>query len=472
MTEFQLWNESHVSEALNLTLENATGVTFSGISTDSRSVSPGELFVALMGEDFDGHDFIASAAEKGAKGVVVSRLVNIKEGKIPVYHVEDTLEALGNLARYRRKKMDVTVVAITGSSGKTGTKNLTQAAIEGCYQSHCTSGNQNNRIGVPLTLLSAPLDTEIVVLEMGTSEPGEIELLTEMSEPQIGVVTTVSESHTQKLKSFDGVMKEKLELFRGLPTNGIALVGGDPQVLSNKAREIIKDTLVIGIGSHTDVNYRPGQIEMKEDGCCVFPWHGEEVVLQVPGMHSVQNALMALAISDLLDVPASMATKGVSRVKAAKMRNEMMQVGGITLILDCYNANPQSVKSALDLLAATNPERPKIAFLGSMLELGENSKELHRNLLCQAVSLDLDLIVATGLFALESSIENIDNRTNNTRLVSTSDPQEAYRNIRSQIRGDEVLLLKGSRGVNLETLIPFFEADFGTKGTITDGMKG
>ena len=471
MTEFQSWNETHVSEALNLTLENATGVTFSGISTDSRSVSPGELFVALMGEDFDGHDFIASAAEKGAKGVVVSRLVNIKEGKIPVYHVEDTLEALGNLARYRRKKMDITVVAITGSSGKTGTKNLTQAAIEGCYQSHCTSGNQNNRIGVPLTLLSAPLDTEIVVLEMGTSEPGEIELLTEMSEPQIGVVTTVSESHTQKLKSFDGVMKEKLELFRGLPTNGIALVGGDPQVLSNKAREVMKDTLVIGIGSHTDVNYRPGQIEMKEDGCCVFPWHGEEVVLQVPGMHSVQNALMALAISDLLDVPASMATKGVSRVKAAKMRNEMMQVGGITLILDCYNANPQSVKSALDLLAATNPERPKIAFLGSMLELGENSKELHRNLLCQAVSLDLDLIVATGLFALESSIENIDKRTNSTRLVSTSDPQEAYRNIRGQIRGDEVLLLKGSRGVNLETLIPFFEADFGTKGTVTDGMK-
>jgi len=471
LTEFQLWNETHVSEALNLTLENATGVTFSGISTDSRSVSPGELFVALMGEDFDGHDFIASAAEKGAKGVVVSRLVNIKEGKIPVYHVEDTLQALGNLARYRRKKMDVTVVAITGSSGKTVTKNLTQAAIEGCYQSHCTSGNQNNRIGVPLTLLSAPLDTEIVVLEMGTSEPGEIELLTEMSEPQIGVVTTVSESHTQKLKSFDGVMKEKLELFRGLSTNGIALVGGDPQVLSNKAREVIRDTLVIGIGSHTDVNYRPGQIEMKEDGCCVFPWHGEEVVLQVPGMHSVQNALMALAISDLLDVPASMATKGVSRVKAAKMRNEMMQVGGITLILDCYNANPQSVKSALDLLAATNPERPKIAFLGSMLELGENSKELHRNLLCQAVSLDLDLIVATGLFALESSIENIDNRTNSTRLVSTSDPQEAYRNIRSQIRGDEVLLLKGSRGVNLETLIPFFEADFGTKGTVTDGMK-
>ncbi|HIF38210.1 MAG TPA: UDP-N-acetylmuramoyl-tripeptide--D-alanyl-D-alanine ligase [Gemmatimonadetes bacterium] len=469
MTDLQFWNDTRIHEALNLMSENITETSFSGISTDSRSVREGEVFVALIGGNFDGHDFVLSAVEQGAGGVVVSCSVNIEEGRIPVYHVEDTLEALGNLARYRRRELDITVVAITGSSGKTGTKDLTQAAIEPCYESHCTVGNQNNRIGVPLTLLSAPENTQVVVLEIGTSEPGEIEVLTQIAEPHIGVVTTVSESHTEKLGSLDGVMKEKMELFRGLSAGATALVGGDPQILSTKAKEVIKNTLVIGTGSHTDVSYRPSQIKMEESGCCNFSWRGERIALQVPGMHSVQNALMALAISDLLDVPVSTAAEGISSVRASEMRMEMMEMGGITLILDCYNANPQSVKSALDLLAVIKPGRPKIAFLGSMLELGSNSDQLHRRVLSQAMLLDVDLVVATGLFSLESSVEKTKKNTKSPRLVSVLDPQKAYEKVRDQIRGDEVLLLKASRGVNLEKLIPFFEADFGTKGTSVDG---
>ena len=472
MTGLQFWHDTQVNEALSLTPEQFTEISFSGISTDSRSVKEGELFVALMGGNFDGHDFILRAIEQGARGVVVSRPVDIEERNFPVYHVEDTLEALGNLARYRRRHLDITVVAITGSSGKTGTKDLTQAAIEVCYESHCTFGNQNNRIGVPLTLLSAPETTQILVLEIGTSEPGEIEMLTEIAEPQIGVVTTVSESHTEKLGSFDGVMKEKLELFRGLSATGTALVGGDPQILSTTAKQFRESTLVIGTGSHTDEAYRPSQIQMEESGCCSFSWRGEQIALQIPGMHSVQNALMALAISDLLDIPVSIAAEGISSVRAAKMRMEMMEVGDMTLILDCYNANPQSVESALDLLAVIKPERPKIAFLGSMLELGESSDQLHRRLLSRAMSLDVDFVVATGLFACESSMKRSEKRGQGPRLVSALDPRKAYETVRDQMRGDEVLLLKASRGVNLEKLIPFFEADFGIKGTCLDEEVG
>jgi len=319
-----------------------------------------------------------------------------------------------------------------------------------------------------------------VVLEMGTNEPGEIAALTKIAAPQIGVVTTVSESHIEKLGSLDGVLEEKLDLLRGLPDDGAAVVGDEPGVLSEKAGSVHRDVLVVGLGPDADASHRPGDPTMDEHGCWSFLWRGEPVQLRVPGRHSVQNALLALTVAELLDVPAVDAAQGVGQVEAASMRGEIRRIGGLTLIVDCYNANPQSLRAALDLLVDIQPGRTKVAVLGSMLELGDRSDELHAALLDEASGFGVDLLVATGEFAraadaraskatktdkgtktAESAQGRREARAEDATLLSVADPLEAYQELRGRLAGDEVLLVKASRGVALERLIPLFESDFG-----------
>ena len=446
-----VWTNEQVRSALDVAPQEDCSRVFTGISTDSRTTREGNLFVALSGDNFDGHDYVSDALGRGAWGAVVARPVEADGACI--YPVEDTLLALGQLAGHRRRSLDAVVVGITGSFGKTGTKELTRAAIEQSRRVHATAENLNNRIGLPLTLLDAPDDAEVVVLEMGTNEPGEIAALTRIAEPQIGVVTTVSETHIEKLESLDGVLEEKLDLLRGLPEDGNAVVGDEPPILSERAARIRHDVLVVGLGAGADAEYRPSEPSMDEQGCWSFVWRGEPVRLRVPGRHSVQNALLALTIAELLDVPAAEATRGMGRVEAGPMRGEIKRIGGLTLILDCYNANPQSLRAALDLLVDIEPGRPKVAVLGSMLELGGRSDELHAALLREASELGLDLIVATGEFARAAA--------DGPTILSVVDPLEAYEKLREELAGDEVLLMKASRGVALERLVPLLEDHFG-----------
>ena len=448
------WTDEQVRTALHVPPHEDCDLVFTGISTDSRTTREGNLFVALRGDNFDGHDYVSDALGRGARGAVVAR--SVEADGAYVYSVEDTLLALGQLALYRRKHLDTVVVGITGSSGKTGTKELTRAAIEGSRRVHATPGNLNNRIGLPLTLLDTPDEAEVVVLEMGTNEPGEIAELTRIAEPQIGVVTTVSDTHVEKLESLEGVLEEKLDLLRGLPDDGKAIVGDEPAILSEYAGRIPRHVLVVGLGTGADAEYRPDNPSVDDQGCWSFVWRGEPVHLRVPGRHSVQNALLALTVAELLDVPAAEAVAGVGQVEAGALRGEIRRIGGLTLIVDCYNANPQSLRAALDLLVDFEPGRTKVAVLGSMLELGARSEELHRVLLGEASTLGFDLIVATGDFARPRE-PGEDGPT----TLSVVDPLEAYEELRGRLTGDEVLLMKASRGVALERLIPLFENDFG-----------
>ena len=474
MTSPFVWTDEQVRSALAVDPIEDCGLTFTGISTDSRTTREGNLFVALCGDNFDGHDFVSDALGRGARGAVVARPV--EADGVCVYPVEDTLQALGQLAGHRRRRLDAVVIGITGSSGKTGTKDLTRAAIEVSRRVHATLGNLNNRIGLPLTLLDTPDDAEVVVLEMGTNEPGEIATLTRIAEPQIGIVTPVSETHVEKLESLEGVLEEKLDLLRGLPIEGKAIVGDQPPVLSERALGIRGDVLVVGFGTGAGTedgigvgaDYRPDDASMDEEGCWSFVWRGEGVQLRVPGRHSVQNALLALTVAELLDVPASEAAHGVGRVEAGSMRGEIRRVGGLTLIVDCYNANPQSLRAALDLLVDIEPGRTKVAVLGSMLELGARSEELHAVLLDEASALGLDVLVATGDFvqAAEQVREALSRRaaedlSSPPLILSVLDPLEAYQELRGKLTGDEIVLLKASRGVAMEQLIPLFENDFG-----------
>ncbi len=460
MTPPFVWTDAQVRTALDVQPLQACDLIFTGISTDSRTTREGDLFVALSGDHFDGHDYVSDALGRGARGAVVARAVEAKN--VCVYPVHDTLLALGQLASYRRRALDAVVVGITGSSGKTGTKDLTRAAIAGSRRVHATPGNLNNRIGLPLTLLDAPGDAEVVVLEMGTNEPGEIAALTRIAEPTIGVVTTVSESHVEKLGSLQGVLEEKLDLLRGLPDDGTAVVGDEPAILSEQAAAIRGDVLVVGLGASAE---RPlSDASMDERGRWSFIWRGEPVQLCVPGRHSLKNALLALTVAELLDVPAADAARGVGQVEAGPMRGEIRRIGGLTLIVDCYNANPQSVRAALDLLVDIEPGRTKVAVLGSMLELGDRSEVLHEMLLDEAAALGLDLLVATGDFARTAD------PSGPTPVVSFVEPLEAYAELRGRLAGDEVLLMKASRGVAMERLIPLFEEDFGS--SVSDGRNG
>lgn len=460
------WTDLDVRKALGLRVELADAdVAYTAVSTDSRTLEPGALYVALTGERFDGHDFVADAVAAGASGVVVSKPVPAARD-VRTYPVDDTLVALGALAAHRRTRLDCPVVAITGSAGKTTTKDLLAAALRRTHRVHATRGNRNNRVGVPLTLLDAPSDAEVVVLELGTNEPGEIGTLTAIARPDGAVLTTVGESHLERLGSVEGVLQEKLDILRGLVEHGFAVVGDEPPALPAAAREIVPGARVAGWSERADRDLRAEGAEAGSDGRYRFSWHGHEVHVPMPGRHAVVNALLALAVAEWLGVSPEAAVRGLEGARTADMRGQLRNVGGLTLLVDCYNANPQSVRAALALLEEIRTPAPKVAVLGSMLELGEASDRLHDEVLADAVGRDIGLVVATGAFS--DAAARVD-RDDDERILAATTWREAYAFLRERLRGDEYILLKASRGIALEGVLPLLEADFGPSAGTVEG---
>lgn len=451
------WTDLDVRQALGLRTDRADAAAeYTGVSTDSRAIEEGQLYVALVGDRFDGHDFVADATSKGARGAVVSREPT-SDADVRLYPVDDTLVALGALAAHRRKRLKAPVVAITGSSGKTTTKELTAAALGGGKRVHATRGNHNNRIGMPMTLLAAPEDAEAVVLEMGTNEPGEIRILSQIAEPDIGVVTTVGEAHLEKLGSFDGVLQEKLDLLRGLADGGRCVVGDEPPELAEQARAFCPRLRVAGWSERADTDLRPADAEVDVFGSYRFAWRGQSVVMPLVGKHAVSDAMIALAIADLLGVAPKDAVRGLAGAQTNPLRGEVRRVGTLSIIVDCYNANPQSVRAALDVLEGQGAATRRVAVLGTMLELGEASCRLHREVLRDALGRELDLVVATGAFGEAASEVGANDPS---RLIIAENWKEAYPLLRERLSGDEVVLLKASRGVALEGILPMIERDF------------
>jgi UDP-N-acetylmuramoyl-tripeptide--D-alanyl-D-alanine ligase len=452
------WTDALVRTALGLRVDIAeAGIEFTGVSTDSRAVREGDLYVALVGERFDGHDFVTDALAGGARAAVVSRPAP-DDPNARLYPVDDTLVALGQLAAHRRKALDVPVVAITGSSGKTTTKEMTAAALGATLRVHATRANLNNRIGMPLTLLDVPLDAEAVVLELGTNEPGEIGALAQVARPDIAVITTVGESHLEKLGSLDGVLSEKLDLLRHLAEGGSCIVGDEPEALADRARALCPRVRVVGWSEGADAEHRPTDAEVDMFGRYDFVWRGHRLTTPAVGRHAVSNALLALSVAELVGVSARDAIRGLGKAQMGSMRGEFRRVGDLTLIVDCYNANPQSVRASLGVLADQSTAARRVAVLGTMLELGTASSELHLEVLQDALERELDLLVLTGGFA--EAAASLDIETDDRRFIVAEGWADAYPILRSQLGGGEVILLKASRGVALEGIIPLFEADY------------
>jgi len=310
---------------------------------------------------------------------------------------------------------------------------------------------------MPLTLLAVPEDAEAVVLELGTNEPGEIRTLVQVARPDIGVVTTVGESHLEKLGSLDGVLQEKLDLLRGLADGGRCVVGDEPPRLAEQASAFCPRLRVTGWSERADADFRPQQADVDVFGRYQFRWHDQTVAMPLAGKHAVADAMIALAIADLLGVAPKDAVRGLVGAVPDPLRGEVRRIGALTVIVDCYNANPQSVRAALDVLEGQGVATRRVAVLGTMLELGNASDRLHQEVLQDALARPIDLIVATGAFG--DSAKGLADE-DPSRLITAVDWNEAYPLLRERLAGDEIVLLKASRGVALEGILPLIERDF------------
>ncbi len=441
-----LWTSEAVAIALGL----SSGATqsFSGVTTDTRTLAPGSLFVALVGERFDGHTFLDAARDGGATGAVV------QSGQPPVagltlFEVEDTLTAYGMLARYRRRLMDGPVVAITGTNGKTSTKEMVLALMQTKWNTHGTRLNNNNRVGVPLTILEAPDDTEALVVEAGANEPGEIGVLRDIIEPTVAVITNVAAGHLEGFQSVPGVLDEKTTLLRGPPA---AVVGESPPELPGRANKLCPRVLVAGMSRQADV--RPDHWELDSKGCGRVRYMGEDVQLRVAGKHQVANALLALGVARLVRLDGDFAT-ALSKVVLPRGRCEVMQRGSLTIVNDTYNANPASLHAALQLVQTLRAGRQLVIVVGSMLELGEESDSLHRAAAAAIEEMEPHIIGVIGDFA--APFASMDIQPAN-RLITANHVEDLGRALRGRLGGGELVLLKASRGVGLERVIPILAA--------------
>ncbi len=461
------WTDAAVRRALGLPGGDAE-LRCRTVSTDTRTLMPGDIFVAIAGDRFDGHDFIPDAVANGCAAVVSSRapdaLGRLRRPGGPdgpglppatVCHVSDTLKALGDLALHRRRHLDIPVVGITGSSGKTTVKDLAMGALGAAIDPHGTAANRNNRVGVPLTILSTPDTAAALVLELGTSEPGEIAELTRVARPTVGVVTTVSETHVERLGDFQGVLAEKLDLLRGMRPGGRAVVGDEPPELPRAARDIRPDVAVSGRSPRADPELRAHDARLRNDGTYAFTWMGRPVSLRIPGAHNVCNALSALAVARLLAVDPARAAAGVSAVRPGAMRGEVRRLRELTLLVDCYNANAAGVEAAVRTLEEMAAPGRRIAVLGSMLELGHRSAAIHCETLARVLRAGIDRYVLTGAFARAARCC----KDERIRLVEGAD--ELADRLPGIARPGDTLLLKASRGVRLERAIPALESNYG-----------
>ncbi|MFQ6046183.1 MAG: UDP-N-acetylmuramoyl-tripeptide--D-alanyl-D-alanine ligase [Gemmatimonadales bacterium] len=442
------WTTSRVTRALGVTA--TAEAEFSSISTDTRTLEPGALFVALAGERFDGHEFLEEARARGAAGAVVRRGTPPLEGVI-TFEVDDPLRALGLLARERRREITGPVVGVTGTNGKTATKEMLDAVLGTRWQVHATRDNLNNLVGVPLTILSAPGETDALVVEAGANMVGEIGRLREIIEPDVAVITNVSTGHTEGFGSLEGVLEEKVALLDGA---SLAVVGTEPPALAARSRWDIERVVVAGCGAGADV--RPDGWGVREDGRGWLRFRGESVTLPVFGHHQVENAMLALAVGIELGVPVVPGVAALGKVQLPPGRCQVRRFEDLTVLDDSYNANPASVAALLETARVMRRSRRMIVVLGSMLELGPVSDALHREVADRVMEQRPDLVAAVGAFA--DAFERHRPQLGD-RLLTAGEPDTLGRELARRLTGGELILVKASRGVGLERVIPHLIPD-------------
>ena len=419
---------------------------FTSVTVDSREVEPGALFFALRGERVDGFDFLDEAAREGARGAVVPTGRSLPELDLEWFPVDEPREALLDLAAAVRRSVDARVVGITGSSGKTTVKEMAAACLAPRFRVHRTRGNLNSQVGLPLSVLEAPEDAEVWVLEMGTNAPGEIGRLAGVAAPDDAVVTTVGPAHLEAFGDLEGVLEEKLDLVRGASSGGAVVVGERPTELVRAARALRPDTVVAGLGEDADV--RPERWSVEADHV-TFARDGVDHRVEAGGEHHLRDALMAVALAGALGVEPEEAAGGLADFRPLGLRGDLRRIGDLAVLADCYNANPESFEAAVRWCVDAFPERRRAAAVGTMLELGPRSEEAHRGVARLLVREAFDPVAATGAFV--EAFAALD--PGGTRVLPSEDARKAGARLAGALAGDEVVLVKGSRGARMEHAI-------------------
>jgi len=443
------WSEFAVREALGLPKgKGSQPLAFSSISTDSRAITPGALFVALQGERFDGHDHLSAAAAAGATGAVVRQGTQAVPGLV-LFEVPDTLRAFGLLARARRRTLNGPVIAVTGTNGKTSTKEMLAAVLRTRYVTYATRANLNNLVGVPLTILEAPADTEALIVEAGANRPGEIARYREIIEPSLTIVTNAVAGHLEGFGSLAGVVAEKLSLTDDVP---LAVVGVEPPDLATGARKRANQARTAAL---RNADLTPDRVTLDDLARPVITIGENTFVLAARGLHQADNAIRVWAVVEALGLDARAAARALEDFSMPGGRGELLQEGSLTILNDCYNANPQSFRAAIATAAALRGERRLVFVAGTMRELGEDSTALHAEVAQALVNLNPDLLAVVGEFvgALEPHARGLGDR-----LIAAPGPMELAPVLSLRLRGDEVVVLKASRGVAMERIIPALAA--------------
>jgi len=441
------WTLDRVAAALT---EQAVGklphgpAELTGITTDTRKIGKGNVFVALRGERFDGHDYLRDAVRDGAAALVVSRAPKLDTLGVPIFEVRDTLIALGALAHYWRRAWGKTIVGVAGSNGKTSTKDLLKAALGRSYDVHATTGNLNNRVGVPLTLLALLHEAELAVIELGTSLPGEVAILRDIAEPDIAVVTSIAEEHLEGLGDLAGVLREEAAVYEGV---AVAIAPSAQPEIAEAARAKAKRVVVAGLDSNADL--KPDRWEIGPDGLGVIEIGGVTVRPPVRGLHNLRNAMLALAVARECGVSYEDAAAGIAGMPQPKMRSAWEQVGDVTLINDAYNANPGSTRAAIELLQGTGSGRQRVIVLGTMRELGAASEQCHADIAGLALASGADIVAGIGEFA-----PALERQNERERVITAPDVEDLWPQLQARLQRNAIILLKASRGVQLERLVP------------------
>lgn len=441
-------------------LSGKTEAGFRRVSTDSRAIEPGDLFVALRGDNFDGHAYIAQAVEKGAAGLVVDTIPE-KMPPVPVVLVADTLRALGDLAAYRRSLMqDLQVVAITGSCGKTTVKEMIAAILDREYNVLKTKGNLNNLIGLPLSLLPVEYHHDFAVMEMGMNQLGEIARLTEIADPDIACITNIQDAHLAGLSDINGVARAKGELFAGVKAWGRLVVNIDDKRVRGIARRCSQKKTTFGRDPKADI--RGVRLRsLGERGMAFTLQIGSNearVKIRSLGAHNVQNALAAAGMAHVAGVKFKDIVAGLESVAPFEKRLQMQTItGGIRVINDVYNANPSSVLAALETLRQMDRTHKKVVILGDMLELGTQSVAAHQGIGRKVAQLGFDALLVVGEFAETMVTAAWKAGMSKKKAAFFTEKEQVSLWLSESIAAGELkpgdwVLVKGSRGMRMETI--------------------
>jgi len=401
--------------------------TIGAVTTDSRQARPGQLFFALKGPNYDGHDFARQAFKKGGTGIVVEREIRDVSRQIVV---TDTLQALGVLANFYRRKFAPMVIAITGTNGKTTTKNLIGRIMQAQAKTVMTEGTLNNQIGLPLTLLGLTPETRYCVLEMGTNHPGEIDYLCRIAQPDIGVLTNIGYGHLAGFRTRNDLVKEKLSLIQNLPPEGKAVVNAG-------IKSLWTSCTVVTFSLHRNARYHPARSVMDESGSTFYVGNNFYRT-RLLGRSNVENIVCAIATTQELGAPYAVQQPVIESIKPAAMRLEPVTIGSYFILNDCYNANPNSMKEALLFLGSL--KRRKVAVLGDMLELGKSSITLHKRV-GKLASKQVDILVTVGDQAEFYGGNHFAAR------------DQAIAFVTKQVRPGDAILFKASRALKFEELV-------------------